>query len=159
MIQRAAMFALALLATPAPVLAEIRFVDDRSSPVAVLRSLYNAINLHETTRAYAYWNGSTEVPDFATFAKGYATTAHVELLLGVPVSDGAAGSIYFNVPAAIRATDAGGGVHEFAGCYVLRQIDPTLQAVRPFRPIFIVSGHLKPVTGLLQAALPKGCGG
>lgn len=151
---RITLLALVLLAHPAQ--ADTPYRDDRSSAEAVLQSLYNAIDRHELARAWSYWDGG-DVPDFATFAKGYDDTDHVDIVLGPVVSDGAAGSVYYNVPAAIRAVDTDGTHHEFAGCYVLRQVNPALQAEPPFRPIHIVSGHLKPVTGPLEAALPVTC--
>jgi hypothetical protein len=137
--------------------AEPAYLDDRSTPEAVIRSLYNAVNRHEVVRAYSYWEGSGEVPDFAVFSAGYAETDHVELRLGTAQSDGAAGSIFTTVPVAIRSLDTGGKVAEFAGCYTLRQVEPGIQAVPPFQPIHIVSGKLRPVTGGLQAAVPTGC--
>ncbi|MEO7383164.1 MAG: hypothetical protein ABIV25_15640 [Paracoccaceae bacterium] len=157
MTPRIALLAVALFATPS--LAETTYRDDRSTPSAVVQSLYNAIDRHELARAYSYWDGSAEVPDFSTFAKGYKTTDHVELVLGMVTSDGAAGSVFYNVPVAIRATDTSGATHEFAGCYVLRLVNPALQEVPPFRPTHIVSGHLKPARGPLNAALPKECAG
>ena len=69
----------------------------------------------------------------------------------------AAGSVCSGVRMAIRSTSTSGRVEQFAGCHALRQIQPGVQGVPPFRPIFIVSRHLDPVTGPLNDALPSQC--
>lgn len=147
----------ALLAVCGAAFADAGYIDDRSSPEAVVKSMYNAINRHEIVRAYSYWDGSTEVPDFGTFSHDYDSTYTVDLRIGARGSLGAAGSVYFGIPVAIRTTDTLGQVAQFAGCYSLRQIQPGIQAQPPFRPIFIVSGHLKRVKGALDAVLPRKC--
>jgi hypothetical protein len=148
---------LVLMITAGMAVADTAYLDDRSTPEAVIRSLYNAINRHEIVRAWSYWQGSASTPDFASFAEGYAQTDRVELVLGVAASEGAAGSIYSTLPVAIRSVDQAGRVAEFAGCYTLRQVEPDLQAEPPFQPIHIESGHLRAVSGPLQAALPDHC--
>lgn len=118
--------------------------DDRSTPEAVLESLYNAIDRQEYLRAWSYFRDEPGRPDFESFAKGYADTAHVRLRLGAGTSDGAAGSIYTTVPAVVEAVSAGGGRKVFAGCYELRLVQPAAQATPPFQPLGIVKGVLKP---------------
>ena len=58
------------------------YLDDRSGPVEVLASLFNAVNRKEYVRAYSYWeNAGTnpEVAPFDQFQKGYAETESVQL--------------------------------------------------------------------------------
>ncbi|TPI26903.1 DUF1176 domain-containing protein [Mesorhizobium sp. B3-2-1] len=133
------------------------YVDDRSSADAVVRSLYSAINRHEFARAWGYYGDTKPAKDFDTFVKGYDGTDTVEVKTG-PISDeGAAGSIYYNVPVAIQATDKKGEAKVFAGCYTLRQVNAQIQAP-PFQPIFIDKGALKPSTADFDEALPPSCG-
>lgn len=134
-----------------------RYLDDRSDPAALVRSYYNAVARHELARAYAYL---AVPPDYGRFAQGYADTASIELELGPVASEGAAGSVYATVPAAVRATSAGGAVTVFAGCYTTRQVQPAIQEP-PFRPIEIVSGRMATITPprgtSLAAAVPGAC--
>ena len=53
----------------------------------------NSINRHEVVRAYSHLGGSTEVPDFNTFAPGHDGTDTVELRIGGAGSTAAAGSL------------------------------------------------------------------
>ena len=46
----------------------------------------------------------------------------------------------------LDAIDSAGKHSYFTGCYTLRQVNPGIQAVPPFRPLHIVEGHLKAAT-------------
>ncbi len=145
---------LALMAAPAFGQEPPPYLDDRSDSASVLRSYYNAVNRGEYARAYDYF--ADPPADYARFVAGYADTAHVELALGAPVSEGAAGSIFTTLPMAIRATDTGGGVRVFAGCATLRQIQPAIQEP-PFRPIRIETALLSATDTPFAQALPATC--
>lgn len=145
----------ALAAEDAP---EAPYVDDRSSAEAVVRSLYSAISRHEFARAWGYFGDTKPAKDFDSFVKGYDGTDKVEVATGAVSDEGAAGSIFYNVPVAIRATDKTGGEKVFAGCYTLRQVNAQIQAAPPFDPIHIEKGALKPSTADFEEALPPSCG-
>ena len=132
-------------------------LDDRSSPESLIRSLYSAINHHEYARAWSYY-GDPPAKDFATYSKGFENTDHVDVLVGDVTGDGAAGSIFFNVPVAIHAKDAKGTASYFAGCYVLRQVNGAIQEP-PYTPLHIQSAKLKPIKkdDFVRYSLPK-CG-
>ena len=119
-----------------------------------MRSHYNAINRQEYARAWSYF--AAPPGDYAAFAAGYADTAHVELALGTPVSEGAAGSTYTALPMAIRATDTAGAVSVFAGCATIRQVQAAIQDP-PFRPIQIDAAHLAPTDAPFEEAVPESC--
>src|SRR5438105_1859721 len=53
------------------------YLDDRSSPAAVINSYYNAIAQRQYLRAYSYWEISDSLPPFATFQQGFADTTAV----------------------------------------------------------------------------------
>ncbi|UVK37206.1 DUF1176 domain-containing protein [Mesorhizobium sp. AR10] len=133
------------------------YVDDRSDSAAVVRSLYSAINRHEFARAWGYYGDTKPAKDFDAFVKGYDGTDKVEVETGAVSDEGAAGSIFYNVPVAIRATDKDGKQAVFAGCYTLRQVSAQIQEP-PFSPIFIDKGALKPSTADFEEALPASCG-
>ena len=156
----ASAIALSLAATTLGALAadEAPYVDDRTDATAVINSLYSAINRHEYARAWSYFGEAKPARDFAAFVKGYEDTATVEVQTGGVASEGAAGSIYYTVPVAIRATGKDGQAHVFAGCYTLRQVNAQVQAEPPFDPIHIDKGALKPSDKDFDSALPESCG-
>ncbi|MER9331768.1 DUF1176 domain-containing protein [Mesorhizobium sp. M0488] len=137
---------------------EAPYLDDRSSADAVVRSLYNAISRREFARAWGYFGDTKPAKDFDSFVKGYEGTDKVEVETGAVSDEGAAGSIFYNVPVAIRATDKNGGEKIFAGCYTLRQVNAQIQAAPPFDPIHIEKGALKASTADFEEALPPSCG-
>ena len=118
------------------------YTDDRSTPVAVVASLYNALNRQEYLRAWSYF-GEGAVADYPSFRDGYQDTTTVDVAYGEVQSDGAAGTIYSTVPVAIAAHHKDGSVAFFAGCYTVAQVQPAVQDTPPFRPIEIRQGHLR----------------
>ncbi|MFD1798055.1 hypothetical protein ACFSC1_18975 [Paracoccus aurantiacus] len=130
---------LLLIAAPALAQDQPAFLDDRSSAAQVIRSLYNAIDRKEYLRGWSYFAEGGAAP-YPEFRDGYAATQSVELKLGDIGSEGAAGSLHYTVPVAIRATDATGERSVFTGCYRLTQVQPAVQDTPPYRPIQIDSG-------------------
>jgi Protein of unknown function (DUF1176) len=157
-IRRAACLAPLLAFTVQPALAqEERYLDDRSNAAALVRSLYNAVNRREFARAWSYFGDTKPSEDFQAFVDGYAGTERVEVETGGVSEEGAAGSIYFSVPTAIRAIGKDGSEKVFAGCYATRLINPQMQDT-VFTPLHIEKGTLQPAQGDLADALPKSCG-
>ncbi|MFC5583631.1 DUF1176 domain-containing protein [Nitratireductor kimnyeongensis] len=141
----------------APALAQDGpYLDDRSTPQALLQSLYNAINRKEYARAYDYF-ATPPATSLNAYAEGYADTDHVSLLTGTATSEGAAGSSIYALPVAIRARASDGGERVFAGCYTLRLANPQIQGT-PYNPLHIENAQMKPATGELADALPASCG-
>lgn len=137
--------------------AEAPYLDDRSDPAAVVRSLYNAVSRQEYARAWDYFGDAKPAKDFDAFVKGYAETGRVDVETGAVSSEGAAGSIFYNIPVAIRAVGSDGAEKVFAGCYTARQVNASIQEP-PFRPIQLEKGELKPAEGNLVDVLPAKCG-
>lgn len=133
------------------------YLDDRSSPESLIRSLYNAINHHEYARAWSYY-GEAQAKNFETYSKGFKNTQRVDVLIGDATGDSGAGSTYTNLPVAIRAKDSKGQESYFAGCYVLRQLNGASQEP-PYTPLLIQSAKLKPIKkdDFTRYSLPK-CG-
>lgn len=122
--------------------AEPAYLDNRSSAETLVRSLYNAVNAHDYARAYDYFT-TPPAKDFAAFQAGYAHTSKVDVITGDVTGDGAAGSIFFSVPTAIKAIDDKGVAKVFVGCYVVSQVNGAVQEP-PYRPLQIHSAALKP---------------
>ena len=134
------------------------YLDDRSTPIQVLKSYYNAINRQEYVRAYSYWgqkgtSAKSQPSAYPQFAAGYSNTAQVKLTTGKASSEGAAGSVYTNVPVTLAVTNTNGSKDTFVGCYTLRQANPKLFAVPPFTPIHINSAQIRKVAENENAAL------
>ena len=130
------------------------YLDDRSTAGSLIRSLYNAINLQQYGRAYDYFSDAP-AKDYATYAKGFDDTAHVDVLIGQVGGDGAAGSIYYNTPVAIRSKSKDGKLSYFAGCYVVRAIN--VEQEPPYRALQVQEAKLKPIKAddYQAYALPK----
>jgi META domain len=94
--------------------------DDRSDPVGALAAYYSAINAHDYRRAFGFWDSPSQSYD--QFTRGFADTDRVRLLVEpAPVLEGAAGSVYADIPAIVIATSRGGTERVFAGCYAMRR--------------------------------------
>ncbi|WGT48819.1 hypothetical protein [Thioclava nitratireducens] len=130
------------------------YLDDRSTPAALVRSLYNAISLHQYARAWSYYAVPEEDGDYADFARGYADTAEASVTVGPMTSEGAAGSIYTTLAVTVTARTRDGKTESFGGCYVVRQIQPGIQEP-PFTPLQITDGYL--VARSSDEAMPASC--
>lgn len=130
---------------------QIQFLDDRSSPVQLLKSYYNAINRQEYVRAYSYWgsrvdSGASQPPVYPQFKAGYTSTKAVQLTTGKVTSEGVAGSVYFQVPVMLNVTNTNGAKHNYIGCYTIRQVNPRNFGVPPYVPMHIDSANIREVT-------------
>lgn len=82
-------------------------------------------------------------PTFRPLRAATMPTDTVDVVVGEMSEEGAAGSVYFQVPVAVRALRAGGPVEVFAGCYTVRQVNAVIQEP-PFLPLQIEGGNFKP---------------
>src|SRR4051794_28609679 len=147
-------------ALPSLARADDQYLDNRSDAAQLVRSLYNAVNRKEYSRAWDYYGDQKPAKTYDKFVQGYADTNRVDVATGAISSEGAAGSTFYQVPVAIRATDANGDQKLFAGCYTARLANPQIQEP-PFKPMHIEKGGLKPANddgGPLANALPQNCG-
>lgn len=97
--------------------------DNPGSPVDLLASYYNAINLQDYQRAYSYRESISQ--SYEAFARGFADTLNVQLIVQPPTRiEGAVGSAYADIPSVLIATHRDGTLHTYAGCFVTRKINP-----------------------------------
>ena len=136
------------------------FIDNRSGPIETVSSLLNAINLKQYVRAYSYFQNPASFPGpYNPYAAGYSGTAVIKATFGVTQSQGAAGSLYFKVPLAMKVLTTSNTTQTFVGCYTLHLTQPSLQATSPFQPLGIISGTFKQVDNStdVNALLPTVC--
>jgi len=135
-----------------------QYLDERSTPMQVLMSYYNAINRREYVRAYYYWmqqgtSATSQPPVYSKFAAGFSDTEAVQLTTGKVSSQGAAGSIFYAVPVTLVATQTNGLQHTFVGCYTIRQPNPKLFGAPPFIPMGIYSAQIQEVPSSANTAV------
>jgi hypothetical protein len=124
------------------------YLDDRSDPIQVVRSLVNAVNRREYSRAYSYWQAGaagTQVPPFDQFVKGYASTESIDLTIGNVTSNPGAGQLNYQVPVTLLAKHADSTSQSFVGCYAVHLAEPDLQSVPPFHPMAIATAKVQQV--------------
>ena len=95
-----------------------------ADPVAVVRAYYDALNRRDFARAYTDWDnvGQASGQTFAQFAGGFGDTTSVVADVGQPGPiQGAAGSLFADVPVVVIATHTDGTTHTFCGTYSLRR--------------------------------------
>lgn len=136
---------------------DLPYLDNRSDAASLVRSLYNAINRKEYSRAWSYYGEEKPSTTLQAFTDGYKGTRSINLRVGAVTADGAAGSTFFNVPVAIEATGADDQPRVFAGCYTARLANPGVQG-DDFRPMHIQKGSLKPSDEPMDSAVPESCG-
>ena len=94
--------------------------DNRSDPVGTLAAYYSAINARDYRGAFRFWESPPS--SYEQFARGFADTNQVRLLVEPSTQvEGAAGSVYAQIPAIIVSTLRNGSERVFAGCYVMRR--------------------------------------
>lgn len=137
-----------------------RYLDDRSSPVEMVQSYFNAINSHEYLRAYSYWEPASDLPSFDEFQQGYTDTESITLETGDVASDAGAGQTYYSVPVTLTATQTDGTTQTYVGCYQLHLASPAVQATPPFRGLSIQQADAQPVAAGADTAqmMAEACG-
>ncbi len=146
--------------TPTPAANDIsaaRYLDDRTDAVQVLRSLFNAVNRHETVRAYSYWEPNAQgLPPYSQFEQGYANTAAVTLTVGTVTGDAGAGQRYWKVPVTLVSRTTANVTQTFVACYTFHLGLPDAQGVPPYQPIGIRSATAKLVANNADTATLMG---
>jgi hypothetical protein len=149
--------ALASLLATAPATATApSYVDDRSSPGALVQSLYNAINRQEYARALSYFS-EPPVEAVDDFARTFAGMQNMRVITGTPAVDADGDGPRFQVPLAVGVEQEDGQTRILAGCYTVlgqtAQDDPA-----GFLPYRIADGLIEPSDAAFEEALPTRCG-
>ncbi len=142
------------IASPA-MAADTPYLDDRSDPAGLIKSLYNAIERKEYARAWSYFS-EKPAASLEAYAEGYADTDSVRVAIGIPSAHDSDGTQFYYVPVAIEASSADGDAQTYGGCYELRLADPQSQD-EDFAPLHIADGKLASASGGLHDAMPATC--
>ncbi|MFB2895867.1 hypothetical protein ACE1CI_23405 [Aerosakkonemataceae cyanobacterium BLCC-F50] len=115
----------------------------------VIRHYYDAINRKDYKSAYADWagRGAASGQSFEEFKKGFANTTSVKVNIGQPGSiNGAAGSLYIEIPVNITATTVNRTTQRFAGNYTLKRINDVPGSTPEQRRWHLYSAKINPVS-------------
>ncbi len=160
MMKRIKIVGLALLMSApmqnATVAQEIEYLDDRSSPQTLIASYFNALNKGDFARAWLYWDNEIEGTNLEDFVEGYTGVEKIEFKLGHPGSEGAAGSIFTQVPYAMMTLDEDGWTETYQGCFLTRIATPNIQSP-PYLGLHFWEGFLSPVEEKFEHVSPGEC--
>lgn len=91
-----------------------------NGPVAALAAYYAAINARDFQQAFRFWESAPS--SFERFMRGFADTERSRLFVEPSAQvEGAAGSLFAEIPAIVIAQTRNGGERFFAGCYTMRR--------------------------------------
>jgi hypothetical protein len=127
--------------TTLPDISSSNYLDDRSTPAALMLSYVNAINRHEYIRGYSYWiapGGTLGTLD--AFTNSLSAVSSESIKMGTISSSGAAGSIYYSFPVVFVDSLSAGGTKKYAGCFILRLPQPANYGEPPIQPLNIDRG-------------------
>ena len=138
------MFAAALaLAAAAPVPPTPPHEASVHAALQVVRDYYAAVSRRDYRTAYALWHGGQS---YDHFRKGYARTRNARVTFLRPGRpEGAAGSIFVEVPVRVDAVLRSGAQQHFVGSYTLRRVNDVPGSTAAQRRWHIESAHLKAV--------------
>jgi len=131
---------------PPPSMGSSSYQDDRSNPLTLINSYFNAVNRQEYLRAYSYWRDpATTLGTLTNFIHGYDSTASVSLVFGTITGDAGAGQMYYTVPVRLKSITTSGVHADYAACYVVHLSQPSFYGAPPITPMNIDRGTAKPV--------------
>ncbi len=138
------------------------YLDDRSTPAALMLSYANAINRHEYLRAYSYWGDPADmIGSLEDFSAYFVNVQSMEILFGTIGGEGAAGSVYYPMTMLFNYTTTSATIDRYSACYLLRMSQPGNYGAPPINPMHIENGFSQLVlSGISDAdALTGACNG
>jgi hypothetical protein len=135
-----------LLAAPALAAAEPASSTHEASVDAaeqVVRDYYAAVSRRDYRAAYTLWHGSQS---YDHFCRGYARTRSARVTFLRPgKAEGAAGSIFVELPVRVDAVLRSGPRQNFVGSYILRRVNDVPGSTAAQRHWHIERAHLRQV--------------
>ncbi|HWQ46476.1 MAG TPA: hypothetical protein VN376_06390 [Longilinea sp.] len=148
--------------TPLTDYSSAAYLDDRSTPAALMLSYANAINRHEYVRAYSYWGDPVDmIGSLDGFTAYFVNVESMEILFGTIGGEGAAGSVYYPMTLLFKYTTTSATVDRYSACYLVRMSQPGNYGAPPITPMHIENGYSEMVlSGFTDAdALNNACAG
>ncbi len=122
------------------------------SPVEIVSAYYEAINGKNFERAYAFWRTPNDTME--NFVKSYNETEKVRLIIEPPAAvEGAAGSLYAQVPSVLISTMKNGKTQKFSGCHILQKSNLRPPEIQKIDTWHIFRANLKPAAA--NAEIPQ----
>ncbi|MFN4271522.1 MAG: DUF1176 domain-containing protein [Aliihoeflea sp.] len=143
-----------LLAAGPALASGAEFRDDRSSPQALVQSLYNAIERGEYERALSYF-AERPVETAEEFAATFEDMDRISVVTGLSRQEGEGAERVHEVPLAVEIQGENWESRVLAGCYTVRA---QFSADGSFQPYLIAGGALEATDAPLEEALPTRCG-
>lgn len=129
---------------------------DQQAAVQTIQNYYSAINRQDYRQAYLLWDreGAASQQSFEQFKQGFANTASTTVTVGEPGRvEGAAGSLYIEIPVTITAVTENGTQQQFRGSYVLRRVNSVPGSTLEEQQWHLYSAH---ITQVPYSSLGKG---
>jgi hypothetical protein len=131
------------LAAVAPVPATPASETTVAAAMQVVRTYYAAVSARDYRTAFAIWHGTLS---YGRFRAGYAGTRSARVTFLKPGDpEGAAGSIYVELPVRVDASLRSGARQRFVGSYTLRRVNDVDGSTAAQRRWHIESARLKQV--------------
>ncbi len=112
---------------PSPASTLMKSVNSsKQEAVQVIRDYYSAINRRDYNQAYLAWNGdgAASQQSFKQFKQGFGNTKSTTVKVGEPGEiEGAAGSLYIEIPVTVTAITKNGTRQSFRGSYMLKRVN------------------------------------
>ena len=109
--------------------------------IQLVRNYYAAVSRRDYRAAYAIWHGRR---GYTRFQQGYDATRHVRVtFLRHEDAEGAAGSIYLELPVRVDAVLRSGAHQHFIGSYTLRRVNDVNGSTAAQRRWHIASADMK----------------
>ena len=118
------------------------YLDDRSSPQALISSYVNAIANGQKGRAFSYYAEDSAPAPFAQFSPDLDSVRWASATLGTVVVRETPGEVSRTVPAVIKEHLANGTTRMNGGCFAVRLVQPRFQVIGSWRPMAIIGESL-----------------
>jgi hypothetical protein len=138
------LFPMFALAAANPVLPTPAADKNVGAAMQVVRNYYAAVSRRDYRAAYALWHGAQS---YAHFRAGYAATKSARVIFLKPGdAEGAAGSVFVELPVRVEALLRTGAKQHFVGSYTLRRVNDVDGSTAAQRRWHIEGAKLKPAT-------------
>jgi hypothetical protein len=134
--------------------------EDRTDPVLLVASYYNAINLQDYARAFSYWETPPDsTPTLQAFEQGFSNTARIAAFAWVPAFvEVGAGNLFAQVPVFLASELVDGTQQFYFGCFTAHKVNvPVGDATEPDPNWWLDDSHIVEVAEFNLRLLQVSC--